>query len=389
MRAPSSQTVSRAADLLREYRPGGNWFFSSPRHTLLAEGVAVTLPPAPGTGLGAYAAGVLSALDGEDCAPVVVGALPFDLSRPAHLVVPSVLHRAGPSVDTAARAVEPDDAGYDVRPVPSPAGYEAAVTAALEQLRAGGLDKVVLARTLELTAAEPVDPAVVLRALAGSDPLAYLFATDLPDGGTLVGASPELVVSRTGRTVALHPLAGSAARSPDPAVDAARAAALGRSAKDLREHALVVDAVVEALRPLCRGLDVPAAPSVVGTARMWHLGTRITGELADPAVTALTVAEALHPTPAVCGLPRDAARQAIAELEPFDRGFYSGLVGWVDAAGDGEWALSLRCAEVRGRELRLFAGAGIVSASEPAAELAETRAKFRTLLDALAVRADL
>ena len=376
----------RAEDLLRAYRPGGSWFFSSPRHALLAEGVAETLAAPPGTGLGTYAAGVLGSLAGEHPAPVVVGALPFDLSRPAHLVVPAVLRRSGPLTAPVGRRAVPTGIRYDVRPVPAPQAYAAAVAAALGPLRSGALDKVVLARTLELTAAAPVDAGAVLRALAAGDPRAYVFATDLPAGGVLLGASPELLVSRTGTTVVAHPLAGSAARSADPGQDAALAAGLDASAKNRREHALVVDTVVEALRPLSRRLDVPAEPSLVGTARMWHLGTRITAELADPATTALTVAEALHPTAAVCGLPPAAARAAIAELEPFDRGFYSGLVGWVDAAGDGEWALSLRCAEVRDRELRLFAGAGIVAASDPAAELAETTAKFRTLLDALGVR---
>ena len=385
MRAAS--TTVRPADLLRAYRPGGSWFFSSPRHALLAEGAAVTLPPAPaGEGLGRYAAGVLAALADEDLPPVVVGALPYDLGRPARLVVPAGVQRSGPLAG-ALPAVPAGTGTYAVRQVPEPAGYEAAVAAALTRLAPGGdLDKVVLARTLELTADGPVDAAEVLRALAGGDPQGYVFAAGLPDGGTLLGASPELIVSRTGAEVVAHPLAGSAARSADPVEDAANAAGLAVSAKNLREHALVVEAMVEALRPLCRRVDVPAGPSVVGTARMWHLGTRITAEPADPEVSALTLAEALHPTPAVCGLPVDLARGAIAELEPFDRGFYTGLVGWVDAAGDGEWALSLRCAEVRDRELRLFAGAGIVAASRPADELAETTAKFRTLLDALGVR---
>ena len=389
MRASTSQTVGRAGDLLREYRPEDGWFFASPGRTLLAEGVAVELPPVPAAdGVGRYAAGVLAALDGEDLPSLVVGALPFDPDRSAHLVVPARVHRAGP---LAAGTVHtgPPAGRYAVRPVPAPDDYLAVVAAALTRLGPDGdLAKVVLARTLELLADAPVDAGEILAALAAADPLGYVFATGLPDGATLLGATPELVVSRTGTEVVTHPLAGSAARSADPVQDAARAAALAVSAKDLREHALVVETIVEALRPLSRRVDVPAGPALVATARMWHLGTRITAELADPATNALTVAGALHPTPAVCGLPREAARAAIAGLEPFDRGFYSGLVGWMDGTGDGEWALVLRCAEVRGRELRLFAGAGIVAGSEPAAELAETTAKFRTLLDALGVRVE-
>jgi len=135
----------------------------------------------------------------------------------------------------------------------------------------------------------------------------------------------------------------------------------------------------------CTDLHVPAGPEVIGTPTMWHLSTRVTGRLTDPAVSALELAEALHPTPAVCGVPEAAARTAIAELEPVDRGYFTGLVGWTDPAGDGEWVITIRSAEVSDRTVRLFAGAGIVEGSRPEAELAETGAKFRTLLRALGV----
>ncbi|NUP81508.1 MAG: isochorismate synthase, partial [Nonomuraea sp.] len=175
------------------------------------------------------------------------------------------------------------------------------------------------------------------------------------------------------------------ARSADPAEDRRRAAALAASAKDLREHRLVVADVADALAPYCAGLRVPATPELTSTEAMWHLSTRITGTLRDPDVRALTLAAALHPTPAVCGTPEPGARRVIEALEPFDRGFYAGLAGWTDAAGDGEWAVAIRCAEVAEHTLRLYAGAGIVTGSDPDAELAETSAKFRTMLRALGV----
>ncbi|WP_131769163.1 isochorismate synthase, partial [Candidatus Protofrankia californiensis] len=264
----------------------------------------------------------------------------------------------------------------------------------------------------------------VLRALAANDPGCYVFAADIPAGPTipagpatgpgaagstatgrihttggihasggtgrasartLLGASPEMLVSRSGRLVVTNPLAGSAARSPDPAEDHRRAQNLLTSAKDVREHAVVVNAVVSTLRPYCLDLDVPARPSLIRTATMWHLSTRISGWLADPQVSSLTLATALHPTPAVCGWPAAAARRAIAEIEPFDRGHYTGLVGWCDASGDGEWAVAIRCAEADENSLTLFAGAGIVPGSQPSDELAETSAKFRTLLTAMGV----
>ncbi|HWN28712.1 MAG TPA: chorismate-binding protein, partial [Actinomycetospora sp.] len=159
--------------------------------------------------------------------------------------------------------------------------------------------------------------------------------------------------------------------------------ALLASVKDHHEHALVVADVAERLRPLVDGLEVPATPSLVATPTLWHLSTTLRGRVTDPAVTSLHLAQALHPTPAVCGVPRAAAQAAITEIEPFDRGFYTGTVGWTDAHGDGEWVMALRCGEVQGDHVRLWAGAGIVPASCPADELAETAVKLRTLLDAL------
>ena len=146
---------------------------------------------------------------------------------------------------------------------------------------------------------------------------------------------------------------------------------------------MVVRAVGDTLGDLCRTIHVPAEPALIRTAAMWHLSTRITGEVADPALTALGLATRLHPTPAVCGTPADLAMTAITELEPFDRGFYTGMVGWQDADGDGEWAVTIRCGVAAGNTLRLYAGAGIVADSQPAAELAETTAKFATLLTAM------
>ena len=181
----------------------------------------------------------------------------------------------------------------------------------------------------------------------------------------------------------VNPLAGSAARSTDPADDRRRGEALLASAKDRHEHALVVDDIVERLRPLVGDLEVPDGPSLVATATLWHLSTTLRARVADPEVSALHLAQALHPTPAVCGVPRADAAAAIDEIEPFDRGFYTGTVGWTDARGDGEWVMALRCGEVEGDRVRLWAGAGIVPASSPPDELAETTVKLRTLLDAL------
>jgi isochorismate synthase len=375
--------------LLTQWVPGSSTWFSGPRGSLLAQGCARRLDSADP----AHVASVLRDVAAADTAPpIVVGALPFDADDAPALVVPEAVHWAAPIAGAEglpAPRLRDRPAGR-LRPVPDPAGYEAMVTEALRRMAAGALDKVVLARVLELIATDRVDAPAMLRELAARDPRGYLFAVGLPTPGpaprTLIGASPELLLSRSGDVVVANPLAGSAPRDADPVVDAARGAALLASAKDRHEHALVVSAVADALRPRCRRLFVPAEPELVRTETLWHLSTRLEGEV-DPSVSALALARALHPTPAVCGVPTAAARTAIAEIEPFERDFYTGMVGWTDASGDGEWVVALRCGQVEGRSVRLYAGAGIVPGSRPAAELEETAVKLRTQLRALGLDA--
>jgi isochorismate synthase len=376
-----------AADLLARYGTASPFFFSSPRGTLLADGTYFAVPRSVRAdclrdlpGRVAAVLDVARAAGHED--PVVVGAVPFDPGAQARLSVPERILRSGRLPEDLPAGPVPARIGT-VTPVPAEDVYADGVRRAVARMRAGEFTKVVLARTLELTTDAEVDPAAVLRRLAARNPRGHTFATDLGDGRTLVGASPELLVSRTGDTVTANPIAGSIARSADPAEDRRRARALRVSAKDLAEHAVVVDAVVAALTPLCGPLAVPAGPELVATPAMWHLSTVITGPVAGPHVSALALACALHPTPAVCGTPEPAARAVIAESEAFDRGFYTGMVGWGDAAGDGEWVVTIRCAQTEGRTLRLYAGAGIVADSDPHAELTETSAKFRTMLDGL------
>ncbi|WP_328309501.1 isochorismate synthase [Actinomycetospora sp. NBC_00405] len=387
----------------------GAFLFSTREVTLRTTGVRTRVPDASPGSVGAMAAATLAA---ERAAgnpdPLVVGAVGFAPGE-ARLVVPGHVHRtptiareegdAPPAPPLNAPPSAPASVGtrWDFRAEPPPPRYAAAVRRALEMIAEGDLEKVVLARAATLTAPAPLDLAVILERLAARNPTGYVFAADVTDPAddaaddpvarTLVGNSPELLAARRGDLVVSHPLAGTAPRSPDPDEDAGRGEELASSAKDLREHALVVDRVAERLAPFCTSLEVPAAPSVTRTASLWHLGTRIEGTLRDPALTSLQLAEALHPTPAVCGEPTDAARAAIEELEEFPRGFYSGLVGWCDADGDGEWAVTIRCAEVAGRAVRVYAGAGVVEGSRPEAELAETGAKFRTLLSALGLEA--
>jgi isochorismate synthase len=273
-------------------------------------------------------------------------------------------------------------AGIELEEVPPAHDYAAAVSTAVDRIRRGELRKVVLARTVEVRAGRALDPRLLLHRLRAVDPDAFTFAAPTNDG-VIVGASPELLVSRFGREIRSNPLAGSAPRSGDADEDRASAEALERSAKEREEHAIVVEAVAETLRPMCEELTWDPEPVLRETPNVWHLSTRFRGTLRDPAPTALDLVTELHPTPATAGTPTEAALAAIDELEPFDRGRYAGPVGWVNADGDGEWAIAIRCAELRGDHATLYAGAGIVKGSDPEREVAETEPKFRAFLDAL------
>lgn len=385
--APRHPAVGAATELLGAYRPGAR-FLATPTRTLLADGPHTAVPhgdaPLPDRVRAALAGARRTGAE----LPLVLGAVPFDTGRPAALVVPHTVRSGPPLTSDPLMALPPgedSDAGsWTVTEEPAAEVYARAVASAVARMADGGLGKVVLSRTLDVAAPgrEP-DLAALLARLAWHDPSGYTFALPTGPERTLLGASPELLVSRRGGSLVSNPLAGSVPRSPDLAEDVRRAAALLDSPKDLHEHAVVVDSVRAAMAPYCTSLEVPARPTLVRTAAMWHLSTTVTGRLADPDTTALDVAAALHPTPAVCGTPTDAARRAIAELEPFDRGFFTGMVGWQDASGDGEWVVTLRCAEAAAGRLRLYAGAGVVAASDPAAETAETAAKFRTFLRAV------
>jgi menaquinone-specific isochorismate synthase len=255
--------------------------------------------------------------------------------------------------------------------------WERSVAAAVARIRAGELRKVVLARDLHAIAASPIDQRFLLARLAQRSPGSYLFAC-----AELVGATPELLVRREGTEVSSLVLAGTAARGGTPAEDAALGAALLASAKNIEEHQYAADSVRETLGPRCDPLEVAPRPALLRLADVQHLATPVRGTLATD-TSALALAASLHPTAAICGTPAGAALALIRELEGMDRGRYTGPVGWVDGAGNGEWGIALRCAMVTGTDARLFAGCGIVADSDPSAELAEAQAKFRPMRLAL------
>ena len=319
----------------------------------------------------------------------LTGAIPFDLADPAALVVPEVLH-----VDAAPLAGTPPLTRTPVSTTLHPTADEhrERVAHAVKRIVAGDVGKVVLARSVDIVLDAEVEPLRLLDALAGGNAGHNAFGVDLGaatgSGSWLLGASPEVLLRKSGSVVTCHPYAGSAPRSPDPVVDRAAADGLFSSAKDLAEHAFVVDHLRDRLGHLCEDVDAPSTPQLQSTGEVWHLATPIRARLRDPATTALDLALLLGPTPAVCGTPSDVAAQIIREVEG-ERGFYAGAVGWCDAAGDGEWMVTIRCLELEAdrRSLRTWAGGGIVEHSDPQGELEETAFKLRTVLNALGIAA--
>ncbi|MCD9622518.1 isochorismate synthase [Rhabdothermincola salaria] len=345
--------------------------------------------------------------------PVAIGALPFEPTRPGALVVPRItVGRADDGTRWVTTVTPPDDAcsteevdavlarglatgtgfgrdagssradegpgSYTLRATVAPAEWCDTVAEATTRLRAGVARKVVLARAVEVSTDRPLRASVLLGQLRRSYPTSHLFSVE-----GFVGATPELLVARAGDRVLAHPMAGTAPRSGDPSADARLAAGLLASTNTRDEHRHTIDMVHDTLLPWCSYLDEEAEPQIVAMANVQHLATRLEGRLSSPPASVLELVGALHPTPAVGGSPRDVALDLIAELEDLDRGRYAGPVGWVDAAGNGTWAVGIRSAELHGTTARLYAGVGVVADSDPAAELAETRAKLQALLSAV------
>jgi menaquinone-specific isochorismate synthase len=338
---------------------------------------------------------------GSGLGPVAIGSVPFVPGSPAALVVPAVVvHKLGdgrtwlttvhgghddperPDVAALTPPTEPvpTASSYSIEPGVAVDHYLEAVCAARDAVRAGSITKAVIARPILVTSSDPIDVHAVLRRLKASFGSSHRFSID-----GFIGASPELLVSVHDGIVRSHPLAGTAPRTGDVELDARIAAELVASTKNQVEHRVVVEMVHDTLLPWVSYLDWQPEPSIVTVANVQHLGSEVEGRLSAPAPGVVELVRALSPTPALGGHPRDEALALIAATEGFERGRYGGAVGWVDARGDGVWAVAIRCAELSEdrRTARLVAGGGIVADSEPLAELAETQAKFQAMLSAL------
>lgn len=386
---------------------GPDRFAAAARRWRAMSAAAVAEPPRGSPGAGLVAVGGFAFAPDGGSSPA------WSEFPPARLTIPeaSLARRDGKARLTLTTAVAPDDEPDEavarmerragelrtaplplLDPAPAirsrvvgampPQHYESAVARAVERIRAGELEKVVLAREVDVHGPTEHDPAAILGVLREGFPECYVLCVGSGDS-LFVAASPELLVRREGQRASTVALAGSMRRSADPAVDDHLGEQLLRSAKDREEHTIVARRIERTLRRCAVWVAAAPEPALVRMANIQHLATPIRAQLAEP-VGALDLAGLLHPTPAVGGEPAQAAARIIPALEGMDRGWYAGAVGWTDAAEDGELCVALRCALLEGRLARCYAGVGVVRDSDPAAELAETEVKLQALLPVLA-----
>ncbi len=401
MRAVSTP-VDGALDL-NDVAGGDGYLFVRDGVGFAGRGVAARVPVDE-------AVAFLASIDHDDQvggAPGVIalGAIPFLPGSPAELVVPELIigkdaagriwrtdvgdpgldprerSHAGASVPEGGARDRPHLPGaFSIRPGVAVEHYLAAVAAARDAVRDGRMAKAVIARPIVVESDRPIDVHAVLLRLKASFGSSYRFSID-----GFIGASPELLVEVDGDVVRSHPLAGTTRTTGDPELDAKLAAELHASPKNRIEHDAAIAMVRDTLLPYCSYLDWAPEPSIVKVANVQHLGSQAEGRLSKPTPSVIELVRALQPTPAVGGHPREAAIELITRVEGFERGRYGGTVGWVDAHGNGTWAVSLRCAELSAdrQSARLVAGGGIVADSDPESELAETQAKFQAMLSAI------
>jgi len=325
--------------------------------------------------------------------PILFTSFSFDQNEESVLVIPEIVvgmrngsswitwigDQAQPKLAESAQTLEDAEYNWGDGSI-SPAEWQLRVAQAIREIESTKLEKVVLARDLKVNSHRAIDPRKILRNLSAEYPSTWIFAVD-----GLIGATPELLLRLSRGMVTSRVLAGTISKTGDDEKDLALAASLARSSKDLEEHEYAVRSVADALDPFCTSTNVPESPFVLHLANVMHLATDVTGALIESkkSVDAFTILEKLHPSAAVCGTPTEIAAKLINDIEGMPRGRYAGPVGWLDARGDGELGIALRCGQILGNELRIFAGCGIVAGSNPEKELTESNAKFAPMRTAL------
>lgn len=325
--------------------------------------------------------------------PILFTSFAFDESEDSILVIPEILvgMRNGNSWITwigdqsqpALSEVRPiiDDAEFSWGDgTLSPAEWQSRVVQAIKEIESTSLEKVVLARDLKVNSHRTIDARKILQNLSSEYPSTWIFAV-----AGLIGATPELLLRLSHGMVTSRVLAGTISKTGEDEKDLALAASLARSSKDLEEHEYAVRSVAQALEPFCTSTNVPESPFVLHLANVMHLATDVTGALTEGKknVDVFSILEKLHPSAAVCGTPTNLAAEVIKNIEGMSRGRYAGPVGWIDARGDGELGIALRCGQIVDNEIRIFAGCGIVASSSPEKELNESSAKFAPMRNAL------
>jgi menaquinone-specific isochorismate synthase len=325
--------------------------------------------------------------------PILFTSFSFDQNEESVLVIPEIVvgmrngsswitwigDQAQPKLAESAQTLEDAEYNWGDGSI-SPAEWQLRVAQAIREIESTKLEKVVLARDLKVNSHRAIDPRKTLRNLSAEYPSTWIFAV-----AGLIGATPELLLRLSRGMVTSRVLAGTISKTGDDERDLALAASLARSSKDLEEHEYAVRSVADALDPFCTSTNVPESPFVLHLANVMHLATDVTGALIESkkSVDAFTILEKLHPSAAVCGTPTEIAAKLINDIEGMPRGRYAGPVGWLDARGDGELGIALRCGQILGNELRIFAGCGIVAGSNPEKELTESNAKFAPMRTAL------
>jgi menaquinone-specific isochorismate synthase len=336
---------------------------------------------------------VADAVHASGTGPILFTSFSFSQAEESVLVIPKVIvgQRNGKSwltwIGDIAQPILPTEKTststanliWQDEPI-SQSDWESQVSKLVREIQSGNVDKVVLARDQSAKADTEIDVRNVLRNLGRDYPSTWNFAID-----GLVGATPELLLRLSKGMVTSRVLAGTISKTGDDERDLALAGSLARSSKDLEEHNYAVRSVAEALEPFCSSTNVPESPFVLHLTNVMHLATDVTGALVETTkrVDSFSLLEKLHPSAAVCGTPTQKAFELIAANEGINRGRYAGPVGWIDAAGDGELGIALRCGQISGSDVRIFAGCGIVNGSMPAKELAESEAKFAPMRSAL------
>lgn len=379
--------IEYEVDTLTALSPN-SFLFTSPYQSFSTTGCfcQLTTPAKYGESLSsAFQKDITAAFDAAKMAgitnPIIVGALPFNTDEPSTLFVPKSTKKIIEPLSEP-QVAKPNIQVSQRREYPNQQQFTSMVEQAITTMQTTSLDKVVLARLLEIMVTAPLDSHYLLRRLISQNPTSYNFHVPLFDGSRLLGASPELLIRKQGNRFFSQPLAGSAPRSLDEQYDREISLGLYASIKDHYEHKLVTQAIKALLCPRSHRLFFAEQPKLVSTSTLWHLATDIEG-VAYSQENALSLACLLHPTPALNGFPHQLAKQFISQIEPFNRQLFGGIVGWCDDHGNGEWVVAIRCARIKQNCISLFAGAGIVPDSSPLSEWQETGVKLSTMLNVL------